>query len=328
MSEQGQTTMHEKQTSTSSIIAAVEVWTPRAEGDGLELNQAVHCHAGYAEALPDVGHALLGGEGLPGQVWSREVPLLIEAICEQEFPNAAALTELGLGAVLALPFFDHDKVGSVLVVYFAGGEGRRAAVEMWTGRGGHHELATTASYYPGLERFGAVSQYVHFPMGSGLPGQVWQNAKPQLIDGLSESANFLRSTGASNEGLTLGFGFPLIRGLKLCTVLLTLESDASAFASVYEVWEPALRGQAAAMQRTAALCPSVEGFGEDKQRWLQPGEGLVGKAWASRRPELSADLGSPDDQHGDWDLASHFTHGLALPVLVADEVRSVAMLAW
>lgn len=149
------------------------------------------------------------------------------------------------------------------------------------------------------------------------------------MEALGQSPDFLRSTGAENEGLTTGFGLPLIRGLELRGVMLTLDSETTSAARVYEVWEPAMDGQAAAMHRQQVACPADSRFAHaGRSLGLQPGEGLVGKAWASRRPELTNNLASAEPRRSSAAGEDGLAFGLAIPVLIADEVRAVAMLAW
>ncbi len=312
---------------TMQMIAAAEVWTPLDGDSGIQLAQAI-ATPGLNAALPAVGETLLGGEGLAGQAWAREIPLLVDRIATEDFANADALLESGITAAAALPMYDHGRVSAVLLLYLRGGV--RAAIELWAGRSGQHELGMVCSYYGDLERFGNISPYVNFPMGSGLPGKVWQTGRPQVMEGLAQSSEFLRSTGAENEGLTTGFGLPLIRGLELRGVLLTLDSQVTSAAQVYEVWEPTMAGQAAAMcRRQAASSKESSRFARASEALkLQPGEGLVGQAWASRRPELTNELAIAESGRASVVEADGLSFGLAIPVLIADEVRAVAMLAW
>ncbi len=317
------------ETQTTHMIAAAEVWTPLDGDSGIQLAQTIASGPEFGAVLPAVGDNLLGGEGLAGQAWAREIPLLVDAITMQEFSNAPTLARHGISGAVAVPTYDHGRVCAVLLLYLRGGAGVRAAVELWAGRSGQHELGTVSAYYADLARFGNISQYVNFPMGSGLPGKVWQTGRPQVMEQLAQSPEFLRSTGAENEGLTNGFGLPIIRGLELRGVLLTLDSQVTSFADTYEVWEPAMAGHAAAMQRTQTIYPAGSRFGQaGKTLKRQPGEGLIGKAWASRRPELTNELIVMEPNRAPAVEEDHLTYGLAIPVLIADEVRAVALLAW
>lgn len=312
----------------SQMIAAAEVWTPLGDGSGIELAQTL-AEPAIAEALPTQGDRLLGGEGLAGQAWAREVPLLISQITPQEFPQAEALKERGVAAAVALPTFDRGKVSAVLLLYLRGGEGVQAGVEFWAGRSGQHELSISDAHHGDLDRFAKISRYVNFPIGSGLPGKVWETGRPRVMPNLSQSPDFLRSTGAESDGLTVGFGLPLIRGLELRGVLLTLDSPSTYAARVYEVWELAASDQAAAMRCTQSAHLDAPEFTKAGGRLnRQPGVGLVGKAWASRRPEIAMKLSDTEPGRDEAADQDGLTHGIAIPVLIADEVRAVALMAW
>lgn len=175
-------------------------------------------------------------------------PEIINNVISLELPkifsiqaNPELLDELhskGAAAALVIPSFTGDNiVSSILCFYFRHESQAKAAVEIWVGEAGRYALTLDESYFPGLERFGFISRHVHFPIGSGLPGMVWESGNAVMINDLSQSNNFLRSTGAENEGLDLGLAFPCIKGRELLSVNLMLSTKDTPLMRICEIWQ-------------------------------------------------------------------------------------------
>src|SRR5262249_19889460 len=65
-----------------------------------------------------------------------------------------------------------------------------------------------------LGAFDAVTRETEFPPGIGLPGRVWQTAKPAWIPDVVKDANFPRGKIAAADGLHGALGFPIPIGSK------------------------------------------------------------------------------------------------------------------
>ena len=61
-----------------------------------------------------------------------------------------------------------------------------------------------------LERFEQITLKRNFEKGVGLPGRIWESAKPAWIDNLVADMNFPRASVAVEEGLRSAFGFPIL----------------------------------------------------------------------------------------------------------------------
>ncbi len=70
-----------------------------------------------------------------------------------------------------------------------------------------------------VSEFKAVTKNTTFPAKIGLPGSVWESAKPLWIEDVVQDANFPRASIAEKEGLHGAFGFPIIIGSEVCGTL-------------------------------------------------------------------------------------------------------------
>jgi PAS domain S-box-containing protein len=58
-------------------------------------------------------------------------------------------------------------------------------------------------------RFVAATREGRFGRGTGLPGRVWSTGKPVWIPDVATDSNFKRAAAAIEDGLHIGFGFPI-----------------------------------------------------------------------------------------------------------------------
>jgi formate hydrogenlyase transcriptional activator len=63
-----------------------------------------------------------------------------------------------------------------------------------------------------LTEFASASGQLTFPLGSGLPGRVWESGKPVCIPDVTVDPNFLRASAATTAGLRGALGFPILLG--------------------------------------------------------------------------------------------------------------------
>ncbi|MEM7576304.1 MAG: hypothetical protein AAF328_02415 [Planctomycetota bacterium] len=292
-------------TQTHGMTAAAEVWRVNDDESQATLFEGVY---GDCEALRlgASGRTLSSGEGLVGAALARKVPVLLDRLDGESFERCDEAAAGAVVAAVALPVFNEAKLTSVAVVMFRGSPEMVGAVELWAGRRGRFELGLTEAHYAGLERFGKVSRHVNFPMGSGLPGSVWQTAMPRVMSGLGQSREFLRSSGAETSGLTDGFGYPVIYRNELKAVMLWLSSGRSPLARLHEVWRA---GESGVLRVSSVFAPGTEAWDANE---------VVARSARERRPVVFDDATSG----GGW------SGGIALPVLVHDRVSTVGVLAW
>ncbi|NJO11431.1 MAG: PAS domain S-box protein [Leptolyngbyaceae cyanobacterium SL_1_1] len=79
-----------------------------------------------------------------------------------------------------------------------------------------------------LEQFGLISQRYQFPIGTGLPGRVWQSQQLEWIRDVStvSESKFLRAKSALSVGLKTGVGIPILFGREPLAVLAFFRCQA------------------------------------------------------------------------------------------------------
>ena len=70
-----------------------------------------------------------------------------------------------------------------------------------------------------IEEFKAATKQITFPAQVGLPGRVWESAKPLWIEDVVYDTTFLRASIAEREGLHGAFGFPVMSGKEVLGVI-------------------------------------------------------------------------------------------------------------
>ncbi|MEM6749836.1 MAG: hypothetical protein AAF612_05135 [Planctomycetota bacterium] len=230
------------------------------------------------------------------------------------------------GAVaLALPVLDRGRCTAVSTFWLEQDDANYA-LELWRGQAGRAELMLSGARYGGLDRFAKISQYVGFPRGAGLPGRAWEQAQPLILGDLTRNTEFLRSSGAESEGLDAGLGLPVIDGAQLRGVLLQLSSLACPVARAMEVWSPGRQGDSLRLFRRQSW--SAQGPLEgDKPLHIPAGDGWIGQAWATRRPQVASPERAPNVDRPDLEGLG-VSCGLAHPVIYLDDVRSVVVWLW
>jgi PAS domain S-box-containing protein len=76
-------------------------------------------------------------------------------------------------------------------------------------------LRCVESWHPpnvAFPEFDRASYATTFPPGVGLPGRVWESARPAWIPDVGHDENFPRAPVARREGLHSAFGFPILQG--------------------------------------------------------------------------------------------------------------------
>lgn len=68
-------------------------------------------------------------------------------------------------------------------------------------------------------KFDELTQSLHLKKGVGLPGRIWELAKPVWINNVTAEGNFPRAAVAAQEGLRCAFGFPILLGSEVWGVI-------------------------------------------------------------------------------------------------------------
>ncbi|MEM9346065.1 MAG: GAF domain-containing protein [Planctomycetota bacterium] len=295
----------------TSLMIGAEVWSPV---DGSMVRQA------STPSIGDLDQRICHGASHP-------VSDQIDTAGTSHLPQVIALEGLKLTALI-WPIIDRGQTSSVVVLYLDTSDEAPLATELWTGRPGRSELCLSSSSYIKLDRFAKLSPYIAFPNGSGLPGRVWQTNLPQMEGDLTNSPTFMRSTGAQTEGLDIGFAMPCIDGSSLAAVALMLSGKTKSIARVYETWTPSQRGGSLRLSCNEGVYIEAPNTQKASRGLDVPaGDTWIGRAWATRQPEVVCDSsGNSLERSGSQD--DQLTSGIAIPIIVLDDVAAVAVLMW
>ena len=89
--------------------------------------------------------------------------------------------------------------------------------------GDQPELVATGIWHwdetNGSEAFRMATKRTRFGRGIGLPGQVWESGRPELIPDIHEDDSFLRNKYFDDTGVKTGLAFPLLVGNEVAAVL-------------------------------------------------------------------------------------------------------------
>ena len=207
------------------LLRSVEVWTPTANGLQLERSSAFYSEADTFETVSDKTRFHMGS-GLPGLVWKAGVPVVFNDLATTDFVRHEAACKDELTAGMGVPIFDGEQFVAVLLFLCHTSDISAAAFESWVLDETRHELTPGTGFYANLDRFRRMTQYLRFPYGAGLPGDVWQSRMPRLLDRLADSTDFLRASGADAEGLDFGLAVPVIRNHEdIRSVVLLLSAN-------------------------------------------------------------------------------------------------------
>jgi len=220
----------------------------------------------------------------------------------------------------AVPLVDRGRLTGVTTLDFEARAAAPLGLEVWTGQPGRDELRLADHVYQDLDHLGRLSPHLAFPRGSGLPGTAWEEAIPQLVSDPAGDPRFLRRSGARAGHLATALAWPVTARGRLGGVLTLLCGAPAPAACAIELWTPGTRGRSLRVVKRAGVYPGAPATAAASRRMdLAAGEDWIGRAWAGRQPTIAEgpDLGREGGAGDGLDF------GLALPVIVLDDVRAV-----
>ncbi len=306
---------HPETTVTTGFIRAIEVWVPNAGGDELTLHNSDYTGLeAFGQISAETKFAL--GEGLPGNAWLQQRPVVLKQFDPATFKRTQAAHEAGLTSGVAIPIFDANQLKAVLVLLCGNASTATGAIEVWQDDG-LSGMALVEGYYGDLERFEWLSKQIRFPQGIGLPGAVWQSQQAKIMADLANSTSFLRAANAKEAGIATGIGIPFYSPLNtedVAAVLLFLSSKNTPLAARFEVWQQTDDGDGlwfvAGINQGQA---SAEG--NDRSKVIPAASGVLGEALTAGIPIIT--------KHG---LPTQYQSMLAIPVHPIDHLKSVIVL--
>ena len=202
--------------------------------------------------------------------------------------------------------------------------------ELWVPDPERTFLRCEAASYVGYEAFRHASEGVVFARGEGLPGRIWSTRRPEVLATLDAPSDFVRARAATEADLSVGFGLPFVRNDEVVAVLAFLFAQGPEPTGVMEVWSPSTDD--------SKLVWHSGFYGElDEIREVSisttfaPGEGLPGRVWQHRRPEIVESLWGSSSSDGEFlreevAMVAGLTMGFAIPVIDHGRVQAIVAL--
>jgi len=304
------------------FIRVIEVWTPSASGQHLEFNDGIYGPLeGFGESSKE--ETFRCGEGLPGKAWEQAQPVVLKTFDNASFLRTEAAHEVGLTSAVAIPVFCGKILKAVLVFLCGDMQQPSGAIEVWQDDG-LSGLTLIDGYYGDLERFEWLSKRIKFQRGKGLPGMVWDTAKPLIAD-LSDSTSFLRAKAAEDNGISTNIAIPVNSNQnidEIGSVVSFLSSKSTPIAKRFEIWKPDAAGEyllfeSGIDQETTTVEEARPG------RCIKKGDGVIGKTWQNGVPAITTDRKSEPSSSSSFATSKKYASLLAIPVYVKEELRSV-----
>lgn len=208
--------------SRAATGGCIEVWEPS------EQRLLVHMDGYYGRlsAFEDVSRVMRFplGQGLPGTVWERGLPHIVEDLRNStSFMRASAARECGVISGLGLPLLCGGVVSHVLTLLSAETTPLARAFEIWLPDQASGRLyLKQAHYVPGLEPLRELSHSLTVGRGEDVAGCVLESGLPWASDCSEPARGFMRASAAHELGLTFAVGLPIHDGDRLRAVVVLL----------------------------------------------------------------------------------------------------------
>lgn len=307
---------------TRTLIKVVEVWVPNADRTCLELSSGIY---GEADRFGTASrtHRFRFGEELPGRVWAGGRPLILNDLSDATFRRRQSAQAAGLSSVIALPILLGEFVSAVMVLFCGADGGEVGAIELWNAPAGEHDMSLIDGYYGATDdAFEFASRKTVFRQGVGLPGITWQTDRPQFIEDLGSSRQFVRAESARRAGIHRGLAIPCPTDGGDFYVMTFLSSLATPIARRVEYWLP---------DASRSNLSRVEGFCEVRGR-LSPtisvprAQGVLGSVWSTGVPRISENAAAEFAESGSEVEAAGLTSLVAIPLVRGGALAGVV--AW
>ncbi|HZE90783.1 MAG TPA: GAF domain-containing protein, partial [Rhizobacter sp.] len=187
-------------------------------------------------------------------------------------------------------------------------------IEVWVPDSDGHLLELADGLYCNALDFGRVSRSMCFGRGEGLPGRVWDQARPIILKDL-QGGYFRRAAAAKAAGLRCAVGMPVYAGDALRAVLVFFCGADNPDAGAIELWHNDPRVTPDLTLVDGCYGSSAEAFeAASRETFMNRGAGLPGRAWQREGAVFMDDLAhNPKFLRADAAGAAGIRYGLALP---------------
>jgi hypothetical protein len=201
----------------------IEVWEPT------EQRLLVHLDGYYGRlsAFEDVSRVMRFplGQGLPGTVWERGLPCIMEDLSNStSFMRASAAKESGVQSGLGIPLLCGGQVTHVVTFLSAESTPLARAFEIWMPDATGRLLLKQSHYAAGLGVLKDQSTFMSVGPGEDVAGLVLSSGLPCVLSCTDDSAStrgFMRAKTARDLGLQFAVGLPIHDGDRLRAVVVT-----------------------------------------------------------------------------------------------------------
>jgi hypothetical protein len=197
----------------------IEVWEPNDQ----KLLVHMDGYYGRLSTFEDVSRVMRFplGQGLPGIVWERGVPQIMEDLAaSSSFMRASAARENGVTSGLGVPLLVGGEIQHVVTLLSAASTPLARAFEIWT-PDAQGQLELSQSYYaPGLAALGDECRGVGFAVAVDLAGRVADTGVPWALSCAEPTRPFVRARLARELGLSFAVGLPVHDGDRLRAVVV------------------------------------------------------------------------------------------------------------
>jgi hypothetical protein len=201
----------------------IEVWEPT------EQRLLVHMDGYYGRlsAFEDVSRVMRFplGQGLPGTVWERGLPYIMEDLRNStSFMRASAAKESGVQSGLGIPLLCGGQVAHVVTFLSAESTPLARAFEVWMPDASGRLLLKQSYYAPGLVTLKDQSTFMSVGPGEDVAGLVLESGLPCALscseDPGASMRGFVRRKTAQDLGLQFAVGLPIHDGDRLRAVVV------------------------------------------------------------------------------------------------------------
>jgi hypothetical protein len=308
-----------------TFIKVTEIWVPDGDERFLRLESGIYGeHECFREAAKLC--RFKKGEGLPGQAWAEQRPVILRDFSEGGFRRADEAQAAGLTCGVALPVFCARKLVAVVIFFCGGGEAEFGAIEVWRQSERFVDsLVLEDGHYGSLEALDELSRGIAFRRGDGLPGVVWEVERPCIMANIGENGAFFRSSVARRSRLSSALGIPCSFGGDEISVLCLLSARTLPIARRYEIWVPVTEGRL--LRRAFAVNDGEADDGaESPAARVAPGEGPIGRVWKNGIPLVCGNMSDETSVPVEKAVATGLSRMVALATYKGTDVS--AIVAW
>lgn len=266
------------------FIKATEIWEFNSDKTELILTKGIY--ENIQEFQEESSHFTFKyNEGLPGKAWAQKHPLVLTKLEGSFFKRTELANKINITSAIAMPIFMGEYLKSVVVFLCGDSDEHSGAIELWHANPDRkNEMALVDGYYGTMEEFEWISRNIKIMKSQGLPGKVWANKMPLMMNNLGETATFLRASKAKKAGITTALAIPTWIDEKDGYVMTFLSGKNTPIARRFEIWLPS--GDELVFVDGYSI-GAIDLSEAHKNTKYKKNESILGRVWETGYPILS-----------------------------------------